>query len=98
MPYVYCVFDSFEFMATERKKKTNLASAVQAALQEDIDNGVLLPRDALDARMTAERFGVSRKTIREAIQQLSADEQVQIVTSTGVFVDLMSITKPSGRT
>ncbi|AEC21790.1 GntR family transcriptional regulator [Pusillimonas sp. T7-7] len=93
MPYVYCVFDSFEFMATERKKKTNLASEVQAALQADIDNGVLLPGDALDERLTAERFGVSRTPIREAIQQLAAEGQVQIVPRQGIFVARMSITE-----
>lgn len=80
-------------MVTARRKKVSLASEIQEALQADIDNGVLLPGDVLDERQTAERFGVSRTPVREAIQQLAANGQVQIIPRQGVFVARMSITE-----
>lgn len=64
---------------------------IVAALGQDIDDGVYLPGHALDERQLAERFGVSRTPIREALQRLSAEGVVRIVPRQGVFVARMSL-------
>lgn len=80
-------------MSQEIPKKVGLAANIRAALEADIDNGVLLPGDALDERMLAERFEVSRTPVREAIQQLATVGQVEIVPRQGIFVARMSISE-----
>lgn len=84
---------SKETMSSANTKKTGLAANVRAALEADIDNGVLLPGDALDERMLAERFQVSRTPVREAIQQLAMVGQVEVIPRQGVFVARMSISE-----
>lgn len=74
-------------------RRTGLAAHVRASLEADIDNGVLLPGDALDERTLAERFEVSRTPVREAFQQLATVGQVEIVPRQGVFVARMSISE-----
>ncbi|OZI71863.1 GntR family transcriptional regulator [Bordetella genomosp. 12] len=78
-------------MITLPKKKRGLAADIVTELEAEIDNGVLLPGDTLDERALAERFEVSRTPVREALQQLALQGQVQIVPRQGIFVARMSI-------
>lgn len=80
-------------MAISPGNKRGLASEIVSALEADIDNGVLLPGDALDERALSDRFGVSRTPVREALQQLATQGQVQIVPRQGIFVARMSISE-----
>jgi len=80
-------------MSANSPRKSNLAANVRAALEADIDNGVLLPGDILDERKLAERFQVSRTPVREAIQQLATVGQVEIIPRQGVFISRMSISQ-----
>jgi Transcriptional regulators len=80
-------------MSNETVRKSGLAGHIRESLEADIDNGVLLPGDALDERMLADRFKVSRTPVREAIQQLAMSGQVEIVPRQGVFVARMSISE-----
>lgn len=49
------------------------AARIVAALEDDLLEGRLLPGDRLDERTLAERFGVSRTPVREALQRLAAN-------------------------
>lgn len=69
------------------------AAEIRAQLQEEIESGKLPPGTALDERGLAERFGVSRTPVREAVQQLAARDLVRIAPRHGVSVARLSITK-----
>lgn len=77
---------------TQAEKKS-MASEIKATIQGEIEKGELPPGTALDERMLAERFGVSRTPVREALQQLSVQNLVRIVPRVGVFVSRLSITQ-----
>lgn len=49
----------------------NQSSRLRAQIEEEIATGALRPGERLDEVSLAERFGVSRTPIREALQQLS---------------------------
>jgi DNA-binding GntR family transcriptional regulator len=51
--------------------KINQSNRLRAQIEEEIATGALQPGDRLDETSLAERFGVSRTPIREALQQLS---------------------------
>jgi len=71
--------------------KNNLAHQIRRNLEEEINGGVLLPGDALDERELANRFGVSRTPVREAIAQLVAQGLLTTAPRQGVYVARMSI-------
>jgi len=52
--------------------RKTLAEELRLQLADEIVQGVLRPGDALDETELANRFGVSRTPVREAIRQLSA--------------------------
>jgi DNA-binding GntR family transcriptional regulator len=53
-----------------RQTRVTHASAVRMALESDIFTGKLLPGTPIDEDVLAERFGVSRTPVREAMLQL----------------------------
>ncbi len=69
------------------------AEKIVSVLEHDIDSGLYLPGHFLDERTLADRFGVSRTPIREALQRLAAAGLVQIVPRQGVFVARMSLSE-----
>jgi DNA-binding GntR family transcriptional regulator len=71
--------------------RSNLAQEVRRMLEDEINDGRLMPGDALDERQLAERFKVSRTPIREAIYQLSAQGLVRAIPRQGVYVSRMSL-------
>jgi DNA-binding GntR family transcriptional regulator len=73
------------------EQRSNLAQEVRRLLEEDINDGRLMPGDALDERQLAERFKVSRTPIREAIYQLAAQGLVRAIPRQGVYVSRMSL-------
>jgi DNA-binding GntR family transcriptional regulator len=75
----------------ERASGNNMADDVRDRLEEEINQGVLRPGHLLDERQLAERFGVSRTPIREAILQLAAQGLVRSIPRSGVYVSRMSI-------
>lgn len=62
---------------------------LREALEDDIVAGRLTPGQRLDEVGLAERFGVSRTPIREALIQLSASGLVEIRPRRGAFVMLL---------
>jgi DNA-binding GntR family transcriptional regulator len=71
--------------------KQSRSVEIRALLESEIERGDLVPGAALDERALAARFNVSRTPIREALQQLAAQQYVQIVPRQGVFVTKMTI-------
>lgn len=67
------------------------AADIRATLQEEIEAGALFPGTVLDETMLAERFGVSRTPVREALQQLAARDLVQIEPHVGTHVARLSV-------
>jgi DNA-binding GntR family transcriptional regulator len=57
--------------------RTTRANVIRTALENDILTGALPPGAALDEERLAERFGVSRTPIREAVMQLLQDGLVE---------------------
>jgi DNA-binding GntR family transcriptional regulator len=71
--------------ATEPKPE-NRADALRNALEEQILTGVLRPGDRLEEVALADRFGVSRTPIREALFQLAATGLIEHRHRRGAFV------------
>lgn len=59
---------------------------IRAALLQAIEAGELLPGAAVDEKALADRFGVSRTPVREALLSLAAQHLVRIVPRSGIHV------------
>ena len=66
---------------TERR-----ATQLRDSIEDEIATGQLKPGERLDEVSLAERFGVSRTPIREALQQLAAAGLVELRTRRGAIV------------
>lgn len=62
------------------------ADALRFALEADIVTGVFKPGERLDEQTLADRFGVSRTPLREALGQLAATGLVTLLPRRGAFV------------
>ncbi|WP_429316358.1 GntR family transcriptional regulator [Paraburkholderia sp. GAS448] len=71
--------------------KQSRSAEIKSLLETEIEKGALVPGAVLDERALAARFNVSRTPIREALQQLAAQQYVQIVPRQGVFVTKMTV-------
>jgi DNA-binding GntR family transcriptional regulator len=62
-------------------------------IEDEILDGILAPGERLDERALAERFGVSRTPVREALNRLSAGGLIEIRRNAGIFVASMTLAK-----
>ena len=67
------------------------ASAIAAALRDDIVGMVLLPRTPLRDMLICARFGTSRTPVREALIRLGEEGLVEIVPQSGTFVSRIPV-------
>jgi len=65
---------------------TKRADALRDVLEDEIATGALRPGTRLEELALAERFGVSRTPIREALLQLSASGLIEMKSRRGTFV------------
>ncbi len=72
-------------------RRPTAQDAVLAALREDILTGVLEPGDQLVQEALAERYGVSRVPLREALKMLESEGQVVNHPHRGYFVSELSV-------
>jgi GntR family transcriptional regulator, rspAB operon transcriptional repressor len=72
--------------AAVRPARATSATAVAAALRDDIVGMVLLPGTPLNDRLLGTRFGVSRTPIREALLRLAQEDLVEIFPQSGTIV------------
>jgi DNA-binding GntR family transcriptional regulator len=66
------------------------SSALLQAIEEDLDQGRLLPGDAIDEQGLASRFEVSRTPAREALLHLAALGVVRMVPRRGAVIQELS--------
>ena len=78
-------------MQKTKTRKPNLAFSIRDALQAEIESGALPPGAPLEERALAAKFSVSRTPVREAIQQLAAQNLVRMTPRQGVTVARMSV-------
>jgi len=64
--------------ASDGRLNTTLSEAVVAQLKEEILNGTLRPGRKLQQTELAERFGISRMPVRDALKELEAEGLVTI--------------------
>lgn len=55
-----------------------ISQRLAQAIEADIVNGAIPPGTELDERTVAERFGVSRTPVREALRRLAADGLIEV--------------------
>ena len=63
-----------------------MAPRLRDGIEEEIATGRFLPGERLDEQTLAERFGVSRTPVREALQQLAARGLVELRGRRGAIV------------
>lgn len=73
-------------MANDMTKELSSAAKLRDALEEEIVTGQMLPGSRLDEVSLAERFGVSRTPVREALHQLASAGLVEIQPRRGATV------------
>ena len=62
------------------------AEALRDEIEQDIVTGHFQPGERLDEQSLADRFGVSRTPIREALMQLASTGMVELHSRRGAFV------------
>lgn len=75
---------------SEDGERQTLKSRVLETLVDEIMNGVLLPGQKLSEYRLAQRFGVSRMPVREALIELNRRGMVRVVPQVGTFVTEMT--------
>lgn len=76
---------------TQTHTSENLSESVRNSLEEELISGVLKPGQVLDERSLAERFGVSRTPVREAVLGLASMGLLKVVPRVGVVVPKLTI-------
>jgi len=69
----------------------NLSERVRSEMEEAFLSGALVPGQVLDERSLAERFGVSRTPVREAVQSLASSGLLKVVSRVGIVVPKLTI-------
>ena len=78
--------------------RTPIWKAIAASVRGDIANGLYGPGDKLPTEATlAQRFGVNRHTVRQALAALAEENLVHARRGAGVFVTSMPTEYPIGR-
>lgn len=72
------------------KSKTNFALSIRDKIEEEMVNGRYAPGELLDEMALADRYGVSRTPVREAIQLLETQGLVYRKPREGAFVAKLS--------
>lgn len=68
-------------------KRETLSAQIAAKLRQDIFTGVYIQGDRLPPeREIAEQFGISRVTVRQALQELAREDWIEIVQGRGATV------------
>ncbi|HPD93591.1 MAG: GntR family transcriptional regulator [Rhodobacter sp.] len=67
------------------------AATIADILRHEIHEGILRPGVKLNEEVLAERFGVSRGPVREALGLLARDDMVRITPHIGAFVTELSV-------
>jgi len=63
-----------------------LATQIYRVLREEIISGIFAPGDKLDINKLAEKFGVSRSPVKEAVNQLVHEGLIEILPRKGTYI------------
>ncbi|EWY37383.1 GntR family transcriptional regulator [Skermanella stibiiresistens SB22] len=77
-------------LARQEPRRTR-ADEIREAIADDIMSGLIFPGVRLDEQELADRFGVSRTPVREALKQLSATGLIMLRAHKGAVVTPMTI-------
>lgn len=91
MAYPRTLDDDEAASRVRRRERTSNASAIYRDLQRQIVTLELKPGTALGEQMLADRYGVSRTPVREAIIRLSEEKLVDVRPQQGTFVSRLDI-------
>jgi len=75
-----------ESSESRRPKKASLKEEVYDGIRQDIMEGTFLPGDLLKERELAEKHGVSKTPVREALSMLEQDNLVRTIPRAGYMV------------
>lgn len=78
-------------MNTEAILAESRTEMIRQKLETELLNGALVPGQVLDERSLAERFGVSRTPVREAVLQLAAQGLLKVTPRVGVEVTKLGV-------
>jgi DNA-binding GntR family transcriptional regulator len=79
--------------ALETLRSASLASVLAQELERMVISGDLKPGERINEQQLAQRFGVSRGPIREAVRSLEGAGLANGVTNRGVFVRRLSVSE-----
>jgi DNA-binding GntR family transcriptional regulator len=85
------VLDQGKRPRLHRRERTTSANAIYRDLQQQIVTMTLKPGTALGEQMLADRYGVSRTPVREAVIRLSEERLVDVLPQQGTFVSRLDI-------
>jgi DNA-binding GntR family transcriptional regulator len=80
-------------LTTRLRAESSLASQVYAQLRADLLHARLRPGEDLSENQQAQRLGVSRTPVREAIQRLVSEGLVHVLPQRGTRVSLLSMAR-----
>ena len=83
--------DEAAALRVRRRERSTSASAIYRDLQSQIVDMTLKPGTALGEQMLADRYGVSRTPVREAIIRLNEERLVDVRPQQGTFVSRLDI-------
>ncbi len=78
-------------LRARRRERATSGSAIYRDLQRQIVTMALKPGTALGEQMLADRYGVSRTPVREAVIRLSEERLVDVLPQQGTFVSRLDI-------
>ncbi|MFJ2959762.1 GntR family transcriptional regulator [Streptomyces sp. NPDC087270] len=78
-------------MAQDRKSGRAGRSAVQQGIREALAAGDMVPGQRLVEQELSDGFGVTRSSVREALQELAAEGLVELVPNRGARVRVVSV-------
>ena len=78
-------------LRARRRERTTSGSAIYRDLQRQIVTMALKPGTALGEQLLADRYGVSRTPVREAVIRLSEERLVDVLPQQGTFVSRLDI-------
>lgn len=85
------VTDDGATLRRRRRERTTSAGSIYRDLQRQIVMMTLKPGTALGEQMLADRYGVSRTPVREAVIRLSEEGLVDVLPQQGTFVSRLDI-------
>lgn len=91
MAGVKILTDDGAALRVRRRERSTSASAIYRDLQAQIVSMALKPGAALGEQMLADRYGVSRTPVREALIRLSEERLVDVRPQQGTFVSRLDI-------